>query len=166
MSTKPQNMPQVAKVKDKSPAEMQITAEQLLSEAKERELEIVPPPPRQKIADPKELQEYQLKKRRAFEDNIRKNRGNVSNWLKYSKWEEEQGEIRRAWSVYERALDVEHHNITLWLKYAEMEMRCKQVNHARNVWDRGVTILPQASQFWYKYTYMEEMLRNPAGARE
>ncbi|KAA0199450.1 hypothetical protein HAZT_HAZT006644 [Hyalella azteca] len=69
-------------------------------------------------------------------------------------------------SVYERALDVEHHNITLWLKYAEMEMRCKQVNHARNVWDRGVTLLPQASQFWYKYTYMEEMLRNPAGARE
>ena len=43
-------------VKDKSPAEMQITAEQLLREAKERELEIVPPPPKQKIADPEELQ--------------------------------------------------------------------------------------------------------------
>ncbi|KAF2366623.1 HAT (Half-A-TPR) repeat [Trinorchestia longiramus] len=166
MSTKPQKMPKVAKVKDKSPAEMQITAEQLLREAKERELEIVPPPPRQKIADPEELQEYRLKKRRAFEDNIRKNRGNVSNWLKYAKWEEEQAEIRRARSVYERALDVEHRNITLWLKYAEMEMRCKQVMHARNVWDRGVTILPRASQFWYKYTYMEEMLRNVAGARE
>lgn len=166
MASKPQKMPKVAKVKDKSPAEMQITAEQLLREAKERELEIVPPPPRQKIADPEELQEYRLKKRRAFEDNIRKNRGNVSNWLKYSKWEEEQTEIRRARSVYERALDVEHRNITLWLKYAEMEMRSKQVNHARNVWDRAVTILPRASQFWYKYTYMEEMLRNVAGARE
>lgn len=83
-------------VKDKSPAELQITAEQLLREAKERELEIVPPPPRQKISDPEELQEYRLKKRKAFEDNIRKNRGNISNWIKYAKWEEEQQEIRRS----------------------------------------------------------------------
>lgn len=165
MASKPQKMPKVAKVKDKSPAELQITAEQLLREAKERELEIVPPPPRQKISDPEELQEYRLKKRRAFEDNIRKNRGNISNWIKYAKWEEEQREIRRARSVYERALDVDHRNITLWLKYAEMEMRCRQVNHSRNVWDRAVTILPRANQFWYKYTYMEEMLKNIPGCR-
>ncbi|KAK4303503.1 hypothetical protein Pmani_024485 [Petrolisthes manimaculis] len=166
MASKPQKMPKVAKVKDKSPAELQITAEQLLREAKERELEIVPPPPRQKISDPEELQEYRLKKRRAFEDSIRKNRGNISNWIKYAKWEEEQQEIRRARSVYERALDVDHRNITLWLKYAEMEMRSRQVNHARNVWDRAVTILPRANQFWYKYTYMEEMLKNTAGSRQ
>ncbi|XP_076054199.1 pre-mRNA splicing factor crn [Oratosquilla oratoria] len=166
MTSKPQKMPKVAKVKDKSPAEVQITAEQLLREAKERELEIVPPPPKQKISDPEELQEYRLKKRKAFEDNIRKNRGNISNWLKYAKWEEEQKEIRRARSVYERALDVDHRNITLWLKYAEMEMRARQVNHARNVWDRAVTILPRANQFWYKYTYMEEMLKNVAGSRQ
>ncbi|XP_071547455.1 crooked neck-like protein 1 [Panulirus ornatus] len=166
MASKPQKMPKVAKVKDKSPAELQITAEQLLREAKERELEIVPPPPRQKISDPEELQEYRLKKRRAFEDNIRKNRGNISNWIKYAKWEEEQQEIRRARSVYERALDVDHRNITLWLKYAEMEMRMRQVNHARNVWDKAVTILPRANQFWYKYTYMEEMLKNTAGCRQ
>lgn len=165
MTTKPQKMPKVAKVKDKSPAELQITAEQLLREAKERELEIVPPPPKQKISDPEELQEYRLKKRRAFEDNLRKNRGNISHWLKYAKWEEEQQEIRRARSVYERALDVDHRNITLWLKYAEMEMKSRQVNHARNIWDRAVTILPRANQFWYKYTYMEEMLKNIPGAR-
>ncbi|KAB7497253.1 Crooked neck-like protein 1 [Armadillidium nasatum] len=166
MAAKPQKMPKVAKVKDKSPAEIQITSEQMLREAKERDLEIVPPPPKQKISDPEELQEYRLKKRKSFEDNIRKNRGNISNWLKYSKWEEEQGEIRRARSVYERALDVDHRSITLWLKYAEMEMRSRQVNHSRNVWDRAVTILPRANQFWYKYSYMEEMLRNIAGARE
>ena len=42
-------VPKVAKVKNKSPAELQITAEQLLREAKERQLEIVPAPPKQKI---------------------------------------------------------------------------------------------------------------------
>ncbi|ODM98053.1 Crooked neck-like protein 1 [Orchesella cincta] len=160
---KAQRVPKVAKVKNKAPAEIQITAEQLLREAKERDLEIVPPPPKQKISDPEELADYRLRKRKAFEDNIRKNRLVVVNWLKYSKWEESQGEIQRARSVYERALDVDHRNPTLWLRYAEMEMRCRQVNHARNLWDRAVTIMPRVSQFWYKYTYMEEMLGNIAG---
>ena len=43
-------VPKQAKVKNKAPAELQITAEQLLREAKERELEIVPPPPKQKVS--------------------------------------------------------------------------------------------------------------------
>ncbi|CAG0883503.1 unnamed protein product [Darwinula stevensoni] len=159
-------MPKVAKVKNKAPAEIQITAEQLLREAKERDLEIVPPPPKQKISDPEELRDYRMRKRKQFEDNIRKNRGLISNWIKYAQWEESQREIQRARSVFERALDVDHRNITLWLKYTEMEMRNKQVNHARNLWDRSVTVLPRANQFWYKYTYMEEVLGNIAGARQ
>ncbi|KOC60338.1 Protein crooked neck, partial [Habropoda laboriosa] len=123
-------------------------------------------PPKQKISDPHELADYQHRKRKAFEDNIRKNRMVISNWIKYAQWEESQKQIQRARSIYERALDVDHRNITLWLKYTEMEMRNRQVNHARNLWDRAVTILPRANQFWYKYTYMEEMLENIAGARQ
>lgn len=160
-----QKMPKVAKVKNKAPAEIQITAEQLLREAKERDLEILPPPPKQKISDPAELADYQHRRRKLFEDNIRKNRTVMSNWIKYAQWEESQKEIQRARSIYERGLDVDHRNVTLWLKYAEMEMRNKQVNHARNLWDRAVTILPRVNQFWYKYTYMEEMLEHVAGCR-
>jgi murein endopeptidase len=52
------------KVKNKAPAEVQITAEQLLREAKERELELLPPPPKQKITDEEELNDYKLKKRK------------------------------------------------------------------------------------------------------
>ncbi|XP_022335199.2 crooked neck-like protein 1 [Crassostrea virginica] len=159
-------MPKVAKVKNKMPAPVQITAEQLLREAKERELELVPPPPKQKISDPDELRDYQRRKRKTFEDNIRKNRSMMTNWIKYAQWEESQKEIQRARSVYERGLDVDHRNITVWLKYAEMEMRARQINHARNIWDRAITILPRANQFWYKYTYMEEMLGNIAGGRQ
>lgn len=166
IAEKPQKMPKVAKVKNKGPAEIQITAEQLLREAKERDLEILPPPPKQKISDPEELADYQLRKRKQFEDNIRKNRVIPSNWIKYAQWEESQKQIQRARSVWERALDVDHRNITIWLKYAEMEMRNRQINHSRNIWDRAVTILPRANQFWYKYTYMEEMLGNISGARQ
>uniref|UniRef100_A0AAY4CFJ5 Crooked neck-like protein 1 n=1 Tax=Denticeps clupeoides TaxID=299321 RepID=A0AAY4CFJ5_9TELE len=161
-----QRIPKVAKVKNKAPAEVQITAEQLLREAKERELELLPPPPKQKITDKEELNDYKLRKRKGYEDNIRKNRTIISNWIKYAQWEESLNEIQRARSIYERALDVDHRNITLWLKYAEMEMKSRQVNHARNIWDRAITILPRANQFWYKYTYMEEMLGNIAGCRQ
>uniref|UniRef100_A0A3Q3JGZ9 Pre-mRNA-splicing factor Syf1-like N-terminal HAT-repeats domain-containing protein n=1 Tax=Monopterus albus TaxID=43700 RepID=A0A3Q3JGZ9_MONAL len=163
-----QRIPKVAKVKNKAPAEVQITAEQLLREAKERELELLPPPPKQKITDEEELNDYKLRKRKAFEDNIRKNRTIISNWIKYAQWEESLKEIQRARSIYERALDVDHRNITLWLKYAEMEMKSRQVNHARNIWDRAIIILPRVNQFWYeyKYTYMEEMLGNVAGCRQ
>ncbi|XP_069117368.1 crooked neck-like protein 1 [Argopecten irradians] len=159
-------MPKVAKVKNKMPAPVQITAEQLLREAKERELELVPPPPKQKISDPDELQAYKMRKRKMFEDNIRKNRSVMVNWIKYAQWEEAQKEVQRARSVWERALDVDHRTVTVWLKYAEMEMRARQVNHARNIWDRAITILPRMNQFWYKYTYMEEMLGNVAGCRQ
>nr|CAG4640657.1 EOG090X01R1 [Eulimnadia texana] len=158
--------PKVAKVKNKAPAEIQITAEQLLREAKERDLESAAPAPKQKISDPEELADYQYKKRKTFEDALRRNRNVISNWIKYAQWEETQREIQRARSIFERALDVDHRNVTLWLKYTEMEMKNKQVNHARNLWDRAVTILPRANQFWYKYTYMEEMLGHVAGARQ
>ena len=159
-------VPKVAKVKNKMPAEVQITAEQLLHEAAATKVEHVPPPPRQKITDPAELADFQLRKRKEFEDNIRKNRSVMSNWIKYAVWETSQREVERARSIYERALDVDHRGVVVWLKYAEMEMRHKQINHARNVWDRAVTILPRANQFWYKYTYMEEMLGNVPGARQ
>lgn len=138
----------------------------MLREAKERDLEILPPPPKQKISDPAELADYQHRKRKAFEDNLRKNRMVVSNWIKYAQWEEQQKEIQRARSIWERAVDNEHKNITIWLKYAEMEMKNRQVNHARNLWDRAITVLPRVNQFWYKYTYMEEMLENVVGARQ
>jgi crooked neck len=64
-----------------------------------------------------------LARRKEYEDNIRKNRTVVSNWIKYAKWEESQGQMQRARSVMERGLDTDHRNVVLWLQYAEMEMR-------------------------------------------
>lgn len=158
--------PKVIPAKNKTPAPVQITAEQLLREAKERQLEYIRPPPKQKISDPDELNEFRLKKRKEYEDHIRRARSNLGHWIKYAQWEESQSEIQRARSIWERALDIDHRSVPLWLKYAEMEMRYKQINHARNIFDRALTTLPRTNQFWYKYTYMEEMLGNIAGCRQ
>ncbi|CAK8538023.1 unnamed protein product [Lathyrus sativus] len=158
-------LPRPTRVKNKTPAPIQITAEQILREARERqEAEIRPP--KQKITDPTELGEYRLRKRKEFEDLIRRVRWNVSVWIKYAQWEESQKDFKRARSVWERALEVDYKNHTLWLKYAEVEMKNKFINHARNVWDRAVTLLPRVDQLWYKYIHMEEVLGNVAGARQ
>ncbi|XP_022737400.1 crooked neck-like protein 1 isoform X2 [Durio zibethinus] len=158
-------LPRPTRVKNKTPAPIQITAEQILREARERqEAEIRPP--KQKITDTTELADYRLRKRKEFEDLIRRVRWNVSVWIKYAQWEESQKDFNRARSVWERALEVDYRNHTLWLKYAEVEMKNKFINHARNVWDRAVTLLPRVDQLWYKYIHMEEMLGNVAGARQ
>ena len=53
-------------------------------------------PPRVKITDPAELADIQRKKRKEFEDNIRKSRTRMANWMKYAAWEETQKEHDRA----------------------------------------------------------------------
>lgn len=144
---------------------LQITAEQILREAHElREQEFKPPD--QTITDPDELAAYRLRKRQEFEDTVRRVRWNVAAWTRYAAWEERQGDLRRARSVFERALEVEPTAASTWLKYAEMEMRNRAPNHARNVWDRAVTLLPRVDALWFKYVHMEQVLRNTAGARQ
>jgi crooked neck len=149
-----------------SPNETQITAEQLIREARDRREDEHGAPPRQKIVDQEELNEYRLVKRKEFEDYIRRARWNIQNFVKYAQWEESQKDFARARSVWERAVESSHRSVPLWLKYAEMEMRNKNINHARNVWDRACTLLPRVDQLWYKYIHMEEMVGNIAGARQ
>jgi crooked neck len=172
-------LPRATAVKNKQAAPTQITAEQILRESKALQADEFRPPS-VKITDPEELAgapprrrrrlrgaEYRLGKRKQFEDHVRRvGRWNASSWIKYALWEEAQKDFRRARSVWERALDVDHRNVSVWLKYVEMEMRHRFVNHARNVWDRAVTLLPRVDQLWYKYVHMEEMLGNVAGARQ
>jgi crooked neck len=152
------------RAKSKAPAPMQITAEQILREAAERQ-EGETKPPRQRITDPDELAAFCLRKRKGFEDALRINRQHVPHWINYAKFEESQDQFDRARSVFERALEVDHRDKKLWICYAEMEMRSRHVNAARNVWDRAVTLLPRVSVLWFRYAYMEEMLGNVAGAR-
>jgi len=153
------------KVKNRAPAPIQITAEQLLVEARDRAEAQAPPPPKQHIKDGEELKAHQLQVRKEFEDKLRMRRNLITTWLRYAKWEEEQHEFERSRSVYERLLEVEWKAPNIWTRYAEMEMRAKFVNRARNVWDRAVTLLPRADSLWLKYTFMEEMLGNVDAAR-
>lgn len=153
------------RVKNKAPAPQQISAEQLLREAVDRQ-EPALQVPTQRFADLEELHEYQGRKRKEFEDYVRRNRLNMNNWMRYAQWELEQKEFRRARSIFERALDVNPTSVPLWIRYIESEMKNRNINHARNLFDRAVTILPRVDKLWYKYVYMEETLGNIPGTRQ
>src|SRR5947207_15208820 len=82
------------RVKNKAPAPQQISAEQLLREAVDRQEPGVQAPT-QRFADLEELHEYQGRKRKEFEDYVRRNRINMNNWMRYAAWELEQREYNR-----------------------------------------------------------------------
>ena len=142
----------------------QITAEQILREAQELR-DVAVARPQQSVADRAELDDYRLKKRKQFEDDVRRVRWQQGAWFKYANWEEAQGDLRRARSVWERALEVDATSPLTWQRYAEMEMRARAVSHARNVWDRATALLPRVDALWFKYAAMEQVLGNTEGAR-
>lgn len=153
------------RIKNRAPAPIQISAEQLLREAQERQ-EAPAAAPAQKIEDYEELEEYRGRRRADFEDRLRRTRTNMSTWIKYAAWEASQGEMDRCRSVYERALDVDPHHLPIWLRYTEQELKMRNVQHARNLYDRAVSILPRIDQLWYKYVHLEELLGNVSGTRQ
>jgi crooked neck len=110
---------------------IQITAEQLLREAQERQ-EAPIQAPKQRIQDLEELSEFQGRKRTEFEGRIRYSRDSIrgerfcfgvarctvakpSAWIKYAQWEASQNEFERSRSVFERALDVDPRSVELWV---------------------------------------------------
>ncbi|KAH9915734.1 pre-mRNA-splicing factor CLF1 [Fomitopsis serialis] len=131
-------------IKNRAPAAIQVTAEQLLRDAQERQ--------ESQFRAPKQLRG---RKREEFEKRIRQTRSNIKEWLQYANWEASQGEYARSRSVFERALDVDPRSL-----------KGRNVQHARNLFDRAVTLLPRVDQLWYKYVYLEELLQNVPGARQ
>lgn len=152
-------------VKNRAPAPIQISAEQILREAADRQEPHILDPVT-KIHDEEEYQSYLASRRKGFEDNIRYRREHIGNWIKYARFEEENKEYERSRSVLERALEVDHRSAELWLRYAELEMRNEFINRARNILDRAVQILPRVDFLWYKYAYMEEMVGDVEKCRE
>ncbi|GFE53099.1 crooked neck family 1 isoform [Babesia ovis] len=156
--------PSKLQVKNKMPAAVQITAEQILRDAVEWQSRETKQPNRT-FVDQDELVYYKAQRRKEFEDKLRRQRHHIGTWIKYALWEANQQDFRRARSIFERALQVDPNNVNLWLRYIETEMKNKNVNAARNLFDRVVSLLPRVDQFWFKYAHFEELLGNYAGAR-
>lgn len=153
------------RVKNKGAAPIQISAEQLLREAVDRQ-EGGLDKPEQRFADLEELKEFQGRKRREYEDYIRRNSQSLKNWTQYTDFEIQYKEFARARSVFERALDVLPTNPALWMRYIDFEIKERNIQHARNLLDRAVTLLPRVDKMWYKYVFVQEGLGDIPGCRQ
>lgn len=95
------------------------------------------------ITDADELAEYRLQKRKGFEDTIRRMRWSAGAWTKYAKWEENQGDIARAASIYERALDEDYHSVTMWCALRPPLLPCVQQQRIPSASKPVHTAVPQ-----------------------
>lgn len=112
------------------------------------------------IIDLEELKDYQLRKRTEYESYLKRNRLDIGQWIRYALFEIEQHDMRRARSIFERALLVDISYIPLWIRYIDCELKHKYINHARNLLERAVSTLPRVDKLWYKYLFVEESLEN------
>ncbi|XP_027360352.1 crooked neck-like protein 1 isoform X2 [Abrus precatorius] len=158
-------LPRPTRVKNKTPAPIQITAEQILREARERqEAEIRPP--KQKITDATELGEYRLRKRKEFEDLIRRVRWNIGVWIKYyAEVEMKNKFINHARNVWDRAVTLLPRVDQLWYKYIHMEEMLGNVAGARQVFERWMKWMPD-QQGWLSYIKFELRYNEVERARE
>lgn len=69
-------------VKNKEASQQQITAEQIIREAAGREVDARARAPVQRIVDEAELQDYRVRKRKEFEDVLRRQQHNMGTFLK------------------------------------------------------------------------------------
>ncbi|KAI8561002.1 hypothetical protein RHMOL_Rhmol04G0301200 [Rhododendron molle] len=151
------------KNKKKTPAPIQITAEQILREGLQEQAaaDSRVRPPACPITDAIELYQYLDNKRKSFETLIRRaGPTNPAAWTSYARWEESRCDFARARSVFERALSVFERALS-----AHRSDHTLFLSYARNVWDRAVSVFPRVYQLWYKYAHMEEMIGNFPGAR-
>lgn len=146
------------------PANLQITAEQLLSEAYQyRQTPLKAPD--YKIADTEELHDYQRRKRNEYENALRRNRFDFGQWIRYARFEFEQHDIARVRSIFERALEVDNNQVPVWIQYILTEVKTHNINHARNLLERSISILPMTDKLWYQYITIEEKLGNIIAVR-
>ncbi|QHO18670.1 Crooked neck-like protein [Arachis hypogaea] len=143
-------LPRPTRVKNKTPAPIQITAEQILREAREQ-AEIRPP--KQKITDPTELGEYRLCKRKEFEDQIRRVRWNIGVWIKEGIEDAVVGKRR---FQYEDEVRKNPLNYDSWFDYIRLEESVGNKERIREVYERAIANVPPAEEkrFWQLYIYL------------
>jgi crooked neck len=145
---------------------IQITAEQLILESVSRTKDR-PRLPELENQTQADIDDLRFKRRQAWERNISRSLCTYNTFIRYARWEEDMGEIDKARSVYERALEFSRfREPQVWICYVDMELRHKQIAYALNVLERSITILPRHDRFWLKYALLLESLGNIEGTRE
>ena len=161
-------------IRNREAASIQITAEQLIKDARTQFGETTKAVAGSsylskddfRIQDKEEYAQFLQKKRKEYEDRIRRHRRMLRAYLDYARFEAAQDDYRRCRSVLERAVTVLSSEPSLWLAYAEIEAKGGFQNHALNVLHRAVGLLPRVDSLWFKYVLFQETLGTEDETRE
>ncbi|GKU95828.1 hypothetical protein SLEP1_g9138 [Rubroshorea leprosula] len=168
-------MPRPVPVRNKSTAPIQITAEQILREARERRDAEVRPP-RQNIADPAELADAETEMKKEFVNHARDVWERAvallprvdQLWYKYIHMEEMLGNIAaRARAIYERYVQC-HPTATAWVDYAKFEMKKGETVCLKSVFERAVEKMvddDDAEELFVAFAEFEERCKEIERAR-
>ncbi|KAG5412318.1 hypothetical protein IGI04_008637 [Brassica rapa subsp. trilocularis] len=157
-------LPRPTRVKNKTPAPLQITAEQLLREARERQESHILPP-QQNITDSTELSDYRLRLRKDFEDRIRRPGPYTQVWINYAQFEMRNKFVNSARNVWDRAVTVLPRVDQLWYKYIHMEEMLGNISGAREVFERWMKWSPD-QEGWLSFINFELRYQETARARD
>lgn len=102
-----------------------------------------------------ELALYRQKKREEMEIKVVRGGKFIGNWIKYARWEAQQGSMDRMRAVFERGLAMHGLEPSIWRDYAELESLYGFVEEARGVLERAVKLLPASVDLWLKYLVLE-----------
>ncbi|ESR63717.1 hypothetical protein CICLE_v10010580mg [Citrus x clementina] len=179
-------LPRQTRVKNKTPAPIQSTAEHLIREARDRQ----------------SVNEFNSA-RRVWERALEVDYRNHTLWCKYAEFEMKNKFIDHAWNVWDRAVTLsprvdqlwnnyirmeenlgnvagarqifesssfaimksnalDTYNLSAWINFADFEMKMGEVDRARNVYERAVEIFladdhDEAEQLFVAFAEFEEM---------
>ncbi|KAL0225157.1 hypothetical protein RCL1_003069 [Eukaryota sp. TZLM3-RCL] len=134
-----------------SVAPIQITAEQILLEAFERQADIYFRPIREEITDEVDLADYLVRRRREYEDKVGRSPTKPKYWIEYASFELSMQDLRRMRSIMERSLIPLYTDIKIWLAYAELELKAGNLPSALTVFQRATSTLPRQDKLWIVY---------------
>lgn len=104
---------------------------------------------------------------KAFEDNIRKNRTVISNWIKYAQWEESLEEIQRCGirSKLPIFLSTDLLLAEFLQEHSPAQRSSSSAFRARSIYERALDVEHRNVTLWLKYAEMEMKNRQINHAR-
>lgn len=134
----------LGRVRNLEASNIQITAEQLINEARvqfshinEITKSLGPTVGGVSIIDKDEMASYLQRKRKEYEDKLRITWVTLRHYLEYARFEANNDDYKRMRSIMERAIVKYAYEVKLWLTYAEIEAKGGFTNYALNVMVRG-----------------------------
>lgn len=95
----------------------------------------------------------------------------MKNWIRYARFEEQNGYIANARNIFERAVEYfgeDHMEERLFVAFAKFEEGCREYERARTIYKYALNLIPkkEAEDLFKAYTHFEKRFGDRAGIED